>query len=354
MSKYVQIRILLALILVCSTQAFAVQTVGDWTIRGIVDGYFSASSPTAESPRPLPFVYSYDTQNGVALNQVLIVGTYSKDRVHGEIGFQTGTYPRANYAAEPTWAQYVYSAYLGYHVADLFWLDAGIFASHIGFESAIGKDNWQLTRSIMADNTPYFETGVRAVLDTPPQWTLGLYLLNGWQTIQETNGNKAVGAQLQYRPTDQWLLNYSSFFGNEKADSAPQTRVLHDFYVQYLPAPDWKFAALLDLGWEQAAGSESYDSWQGWAFLGRYQVSKPLALGGRVEYYRDPNQHLTTTFPGNSLDVWGVSGNVDYTLTDNVLWRVEAKYLVSRGRDLMAGTPSTRVFLGTTSLTYEF
>jgi hypothetical protein len=33
--------------------------------------------------------------------------------------------------------------------------------SHIGFESAIGKDCATLTRSILADNSPYYEAGVK-------------------------------------------------------------------------------------------------------------------------------------------------------------------------------------------------
>ena len=38
--------------------------------------------------------------------------------------------------------------------ADNLWLDAGIFVSHIGLESANSRDNLTLTRSIMADNSP--------------------------------------------------------------------------------------------------------------------------------------------------------------------------------------------------------
>ncbi len=33
--------------------------------------------------------------------------------------------------------------------------------SHIGFESAVGSDCWNLTRSILAENSPYFESGIK-------------------------------------------------------------------------------------------------------------------------------------------------------------------------------------------------
>jgi hypothetical protein len=41
------------------------------------------------------------------------------------------------------------------------WLDAGIMPSHIGFESAVSADCWTLTRSLLAENSPYYETGIK-------------------------------------------------------------------------------------------------------------------------------------------------------------------------------------------------
>lgn len=41
------------------------------------------------------------------------------------------------------------------------WLMQGSCPANIGFESAIGKDCWNLTRSMLADNTPYYEAGAR-------------------------------------------------------------------------------------------------------------------------------------------------------------------------------------------------
>lgn len=58
--------------------------------------------------------------------------------------------------------------------------------SHIGFESAIGKDCWNLTRSILADNSPYYETGIKLGYTSKNEklYLAGMYL-NGWQRIQK-------------------------------------------------------------------------------------------------------------------------------------------------------------------------
>lgn len=89
--------------------------------------------------------------------------------------------------------KHVYEAYAGFRPFAKAWLDLGIFGSHIGFESAISKDNRTLTRSIMADNSPYYESGARLTYEVDPKLTLTGLVLNGWQNIRETNQSKALG-----------------------------------------------------------------------------------------------------------------------------------------------------------------
>ncbi len=69
----------------------------------------------------------------------------------------------ANYAAEPGILGNFYEGNVGIKLSENnnLWLDVGVFPSHIGFESAVGKDNWALTRSLNAENTPYFESGAK-------------------------------------------------------------------------------------------------------------------------------------------------------------------------------------------------
>jgi hypothetical protein len=80
--------------------------------------------------------------------------------------------------------------------------------SHIGFESAISKDCFTLTRSILADNSPYFESGAKISYSSDNgKWFVSGLVLNGWQRIQRVNGNSTVafGHQLTYRPTEKLL-----------------------------------------------------------------------------------------------------------------------------------------------------
>ncbi len=137
----------------------------------------------------------------------------------------TGTYPNANLATEPGVLKNIYEANIGVKLSSSrnLWLEAGIFGSHIGFESAIGKDCWTLTRSILADNTPYYEAGAKVSYNTPDgKWFLSALVLNGWQRIQRVDGNSlpSFGTQVMFKPTDEITLNSSTFIGTDKPDSA--------------------------------------------------------------------------------------------------------------------------------------
>jgi len=130
----------------------------------------------------------------------------------------TGNYAMYNLSAEPNWAKPIFEANVGVKLLkdkDL-WIDAGVMPSHIGFESAIGSDCWNLTRSILAENSPYFESGIKFNYTNKKQDVyVALHILNGWQKIAITDDNQkpSIGIQLNYKPSSSLTLNYSNFLG---------------------------------------------------------------------------------------------------------------------------------------------
>ncbi len=181
------------------------------------------------------FIYSHNRHNQFHVNHALLGLKATHDRYRAAVGLQGGTYVEANYAAEPDLLKVIYEANFGLRLFGDVWLDAGIMPSHIGFETAIGAENWTLTRSMMADNSPYFETGAKLTYQPNDRWMASFLVLNGWQNIQDNNANKAVGTQVQFRPSDKWLLNSSTYVGKETplADVSASHRFFHDFYVTW-------------------------------------------------------------------------------------------------------------------------
>lgn len=93
-----------------------------------------------------------------------------------------------------------------------------------------------MTRSILADNSPYYESGVKvSYISDHEKWFISGLILNGWQRIQRVYGNNtpAFGHQLTFKANSKLTLNSSSFIGSDTPDSIRQMRYFHNFYSQY-------------------------------------------------------------------------------------------------------------------------
>jgi hypothetical protein len=314
--------------LVLSPCALLAQESDEATIKvdGFLDTYFAYGFN-----RPFDRIRQFATSparfNEFAVNLALIRAQYANQRVRASFGWATGTYMEANYVVEPQILQNIYEAYVGANLGNDVWLDVGVFPSHVGFESAISIVNPTYTRSLFAEFSPYFETGVRLTVPTTDKFAITFLALNGWQNIRETNNAKAGGLQFQYRVTDNVLLNYSSFLGNEAFDDSgeldpdPQLRFFHDFYVQAGIGDKFDLWALFDIGTQELPGDDA--TWYTGGIIGRYEVNDRWAFSLRGELYSDPDEAIVITPPGDGFEVAGGSFGVDYRLFQNALARIE-------------------------------
>ncbi|HQW23299.1 MAG TPA: porin, partial [Bacteroidia bacterium] len=262
-------RILTIIIVLNSMMANAQKdtTVNPLSFSGYLETYYlyDFGNP-ADHNRP-GFVYSHNRHNEVNINLGYIKAAYEKDNVRANLALMAGTYSNANLAAEPGVLKNIYEGNIGVKVSkkSSLWIDAGIFSSHIGFESAVSKDCWTLTRSILADNSPYYESGVKLSYTSPSEkWFISGLFLNGWQRIQRVdyNNTPAFGTQFTFKPNKKITLNSSSFVGNDKPDSAKQMRYFHNFYGIIKVNDKLAFTAGFDFGAEQISkGSSDYNTW---------------------------------------------------------------------------------------------
>ncbi|WP_430612769.1 porin [Flavobacterium sp. JP2137] len=300
-----------------------------WSLDGYVEVYYNYSFNQPENHELPKFLYSFNRHNEVSLNFGMIRATYDQDRVRGKLALMVGTYVQSNLIAEPDGLQHIYEANVGLKLSqsrDL-WLDAGVFSSHIGFESAIGADVWTMTRSIAAENSPYFSTGIKLSYKSPNQkWFLSGLVLNGWQRMQRIAGNQtlAFGHQLTYQPSDGVLINSSSYIGSDAPDSLRQMRYFHDWYTELKISPKVRLIAGFDIGAQQVhKGSSSYDLWYSPSLIGKYQFNAQWSLGLRGEYYSDKKQLIISGDAEGGFQTWGYSTNLDYRFSEAVLWRIE-------------------------------
>lgn len=306
------------------------------TITGYAEAYyqFDANRPL-NNKRP-GFVYSHNRNNEVSLNLAYIKANYSTEKLRANIAFGVGSYMNANYAAEPDVLKNIHEGNIGVKISNMhdLWIDAGIFSSHLGFESAVGKDNWTLTRSMFADNSPYFETGAKISYTSPSgKWFVSGLLLNGWQRIQRVDGNStpAFGHQLTYKPNTKLTLNSGSFIGSDKADSIRQMRYFHNLYAIYQINEKFGITAGFDIGSEQKEkGSGDYNTWYTPVLIAKYNATDKFSLTVRGEYYQDKAGVIIATATPNGFKTFGYSLNADYAILPNLTWRTEIKNLHSK------------------------
>lgn len=330
-------------------------------ISGYLETYyaFDFSNP-ADHNRPA-FVYSYNRHNEVNLNLGLIKAAYDNQHVRANMALMTGTYANANLAAEPGVLKNIAEANAGVKISkkNNLWIDAGVFPSHIGFESAIGKDCWNLTRSILADNSPYYESGAKiSFTSSDAEWFVSGLILNGWQRIQRVVGNNtpAFGHQVTFKPSAKVTLNSSSFIGSDTPDETRRMRYFHNFFGQVQLHEKIGLVVGFDNGAQQKSkGADQYDYWFAPVIIARYTPSDKICLAARGEYYSDANGVIISMSTPNGFQTYGYSLNLDYKIADNILWRIETRGFKSKDTIFLRDErPSKSNFFVISSLAISF
>lgn len=307
-----------------------------FNISGYIEDFYSYDfNKPSNSTRP-GFLYNYNRHNEFNLNLGFVKGVYNTERVRANLAVAVGTYMNANYAAEGGTLKNIYEANAGYKLSTTknLWFDIGIMPSHIGFESAVGKDNWTLTRSLVAENSPYFESGAKLTYGSDnAKLTLSALILNGWQRITRVEGNSLIswGTQVYFKPSDKVTLNYSTFFGTDKPDSARLFRSYHNIYGVFQLSDKVGFTAGFDIGMEEktTAGNNN-NTWYTPVGILRITPTDKWAIALRGEYFSDEAGVIIATGTTNGFKTIGGSLNIDFLPQKNVALRLEGRYLNSK------------------------
>lgn len=326
------------------------------------EGYVSHDFNHTPGHRKPAFIYNHTKTGTPAINLALVRAAWNTPSFRASTALAAGSYMNANYAAEPGFLKHVYEAYAGIRLPGQhkLWIDAGIFPSHIGFESAIGKDNPTLTRSLVAENTPYFEAGAKITyMSDDERWLLSALVLDGWQRVVPADGNSlpAFGTQITYKPSPGITLNSSTFAGTDKPDSNRLMRYFHNFYGIFQLHRQFTATIGFDIGMEQKQEHQAaMNVWFNPTVILRYTPMEKVAIAIRGEYYDDRHHVIIASGTPHGFRTWGVSANIDYHFTSYLLWRTEARTFVSHDAifPVQRGNTSDNNTFFTTALAVSF
>jgi Putative beta-barrel porin-2, OmpL-like. bbp2 len=213
------------------------------------------------------------------------------------------------------------------------------------------------TRSLAPEYVPYYLSGIKASIPLQKKVNLYLYFLNGWQVIEDNNEGKSLGTQLEYRPTDKLLLNWNTYFGDERSELNPnyRTRYFSDLFMIYQPTSKLSMTSCVYTGMQKHTDKSNTQWWQA-NLIGRYSFNENISLSGRLEYFDDPEGTVVTPLNGTDFATTGAGLCLNIKVGDNALFRLEQRSFFS-GKDLFetdGNQPSSSSTLITANLTVWF
>ena len=335
------------------------------TFSGFTDVFYIYDLNQPQGDYRQPFLFNHNRHNEFNLNLGLLKLRLENPKYRTNFALQTGTYANDNYASEPGLLKNIFEANIGISLNNNnnLWLDAGILPSHIGFESAISMDNLTLTRSLSAENSPYFLTGAKLSYKPSKKWEIAGLIVNGWQRIKRLEGNslQSFGTQVNFSPTNKITLNWSTFIGTDDPDTTRRMRYFNNLYGQFQITEKLVLIAGADFGTQQESkGSSVYDVWFSPTVIGQFRINETWKAAIRAEYYQDETAVLIGVYNAvsgtmNGFGTSGLSLNIDYSPAQNIICRVEGRWLNSRDKVFETKTtPTTNNFIIGTSIAIKF
>ena len=356
--------VLIGCLLSLTHRVLAQDVPGDTPVRlgGFLDLYVAW-----DGNRPLTLDRAYTTTAArhaeFNVNLAYVDLAAAGDRMRGRLAIQYGTSVQANYAGEPRLgtlsgpelSRYLQEATVGVRLAEHLWTDVGVFFAPFGAESWISRDNLTYTRSLIADYSPYYESGVRLVWSPSSRFSGQLHVINGWQNISETNADKALAIRTDWTPVNGVTVTYDAFLGNEQPDTLPRRmRSFQEVVVQWTPTPRWTMRTSVDLGREARVGGGAA-WWRGTAVIVQRRLAPTVAAVARAESYSDPERVILQA-PGTlGARMRGVSLGLDVTPAPRTQWRTEWRALSAHEAIFPgAGGPTHRNGVIVTAITMTF
>jgi hypothetical protein len=302
-------------------------------VGAFVDAFYVYDFNQPTNGQRQDFFFNHNRHNEFNINNAVGYIHVSHSKYRMNLALHAGTYAQDNYAHEQVMLRALHEANVGISLnkKNNLWLDAGVFGSHMGFESALSIDNPTLTRSFVAESSPYYLSGAKLTYMHGEQWEFAGIISNGWQRIQRVSGNTmpSGGTQIIFRPSDKSLINWSTFATTEDPDSLRRMRYFSNLYAQFKLGSKLSMITGFDAGIEETAkASNSYHSWLAPVIIARYNFNSTWGCALRGEYYHDQNGVIIPVQPNaNEFSTLAVSANLDYCPLENVALRLEARYL---------------------------
>lgn len=273
------------------------QHLGKLSLSAYLDLYYSHFTGSTGGTGQLPYLVSSARNNEVSLNLAHIDIRYNDENLRARFVPGFGSYMNSNHGAEPGTLAYVVEASAGVRISKKrnIWLDGGVIGSPYSNENPVSKDHLMYTRSLAAENVPYYLSGLKLTIPVSRKLKAVLYGLNGWQQVRDLNNQKSLGTQLEWTVNENNLLNWDTYLGDERQAGRPNERMrwFTDLYWIGKAGKHWDFTSCVFYGIQQRRDTVqavifTYQPWWNANFIARYRFNSHNEASARVEWFSDP------------------------------------------------------------------
>jgi hypothetical protein len=311
-------------------------------ISAYVDSYMSSFSNDLNQQTFQPYTTAGARDNTFGVNVAQIGLHYTGNSIRGNFIYHDGDIPQATWSNNFNNLQ---EANAGFKLLDGLWLDMGFFATHIGTESFLPKENMLGQTSFITYNEPFYQAGAKLSYGAKNHWNFELWVANGYNRHVDNNDAKSVGVQVKKEFSKNTCITYSNMYGRESDDSSAvdQYRFYNNIYLNH----NWKdkiyLTAGFDLGTQTNTDLSNADK-TALMYAGlltvRYQFTPKYSVTARGEFSEDENGFINglyqTGFVGFSLipvyegiSLYGITLGGEYKPNDNSYVRLDGRYLAT-------------------------
>jgi hypothetical protein len=354
----------------------------------VADSYYAIHDP-GPLTKTATLATTASRHNEINVNLLAVGARLEHAKLTGAAVLHAGTSVDALYDNGPLSARreifkHIQLANVGWKTGD-FHFEAGVLPSLVGRESFISAENWNYTRAIIADATPYYVTGLRATWRFIPTMSASLTAFNGWDAHGDRNNYKSGQLRLSWFPSEKLTVDNTvlagveqTLVGNEKVP----VRIFEDLVIAYQLHKRIQLALEGYFGTEQNYEVEDRrkgtltqksvlrnPSWFGGALWARWQFAETTYVAVRGEGIDDAAGVITGRGArGNEISSGGPSSGpapgqqiLAGTVTlgwhphPKLLARVEAMHRAASERYFAGGDPQTHdEFIAETGQTLPF
>ncbi|HVT11273.1 MAG TPA: outer membrane beta-barrel protein [Fimbriimonadaceae bacterium] len=313
-------------------------------ISGYLDGYYQydfGRPASGDSVNGRGFDIAHQRPNIAFVELDISRPTSAKEPVGFTLDLYGGRGPEIIHLAEPGGRnkyRYVRQGYVTYAAPGKggVTVDFGKFDTWIGYEGIDNRSQEEYGRSFnWAYSEPTYETGLRVSGKPTDKLTVSLFLVQGWNEVEDGNGGKSVGAALSYAPDGDTSFTLQNHYGKEGSTTAndagsyggigfpnPGTATVHliDFIAARQLTKKTKLAFNVD--YASSVGTTNGGNWNGEVLYLHHQLSDNRWLGVRLERMEDSDglrAGVPVTF--NSL-----TGTYDWIASKNATIRFELRH----------------------------